>query len=264
MKNQTLGELLLHYILKKREVDTAELLTQAFCLPYTKQGIYKALRKLKAEEKILWSKRGKVEIHLLWLQKEIDILAAALPERDLVFKRFNEKPVSYTAANLTELERLYGQVFISLIASLEDEVKNFLFYDVHNYTYVNTTMIVNWYIDYISRSGGEIFLLVGSHSSLDETLRKRNKMKDIHVYCIPPRWPGPLSIFGDYIITIRFHKHILRRLDEIFAEETIESAGTLLAELYARSLPSKITIEKNPVKATKLAKVFRKYFHIKE
>jgi hypothetical protein len=263
MKRENLTEQLFEFILVRREVSTSEILTEKLFTKYTKQGIYKALRSLRDEEKILWSKRGKVEVHLLWIQKEIDRLAEALPEKELVFKRFTESPVTYSAPTLTELERLYGQIFISLISSLEGKVKNFLFYDVHNYTYVNTTMIVDWYIDYIRRSDGDIFLLVGSQSPLDEQLRKRNKMKEIHVFCIPPRWPVALSIFGEYIISIRFNKKILSAFEEIFATETMESAVLPLTNLYASKYPSKITIERNATKAAKLAKTFHKYFVIK-
>lgn len=263
MKRENLTEQLFEFILARREVPTSEILEQSVFRNYTKQGIYKALRSLRDEEKILWSKRGQVEVHLLWIKKEIDRLADALPEKELVFKRFTESPVTYTASTLTQLERIYGQIFISLISSLEGKVKNFLFYDVHNYTYVNTTMIVDWYIDYIRRSGGEIFLLVGSHSPLDEQLRKINKMKEIHVFCIPPRHPVALSIFGEYIISIRFNKKILSTFEKIFTNETIESAVPLLAKLYAGKYLSKITVEKNATKAAKLAKTFNKYFVIK-
>ena len=263
MKKENLKEQLFQYILERREVGTNEILMEKLFSKYTKQGIYKALRSLRDEEKILWSKRGRVEVHLLWIQKEIDRLATALPQKELVFKRFTDVPVTYTAPTLTELERLYGQIFILLISSLEGKVKNFLFYDVHNYTYVNTTMIVDWYIDYIRRSGGDIFLLAGSRSPLDELLRKRNKMKEIHVFCISPRWPVALSIFGDYIISIRFNKKIISAFEEIFANNTIESATPLLTSLYVKRYPSKITIERNAVKAAKLAKTFHKYFVIK-
>ncbi len=263
MSKEKLEEKLFRYILDRRELATNEILEEKQFNKYTKQGIYKALRRLRDEEKILWSKRGKIEIHLLWIQREIDKLATALPEKELVFKRFSEVPVSYTASTLADLERLYGQIFISLISSLKNDVRNFLFYDVHNYTYINTTMIVDWYIDYIRRSGGDIFLLVGSLSPLDELLRKRNKMKEIHYYCISPRWKEALSVFGDYVISIHFNKKILSEFEKIFSFTTLEEATPLLSDLYQRKLNSKITIELNPTKANSISKTFKKYFIIK-
>ncbi len=263
MSKENLEEQLFRYVLDRREVATNEILEEEQFSKYTKQGIYKALRRLRDEEKVLWSKKGKIEIHLLWIQREIDKLASALPEKELVFKRFSEVPVSYTASTLADLERLYGQIFISLISSLKNDVRNFLFYDVHNYTYINTTMIVDWYIDYIRRSGGDIYLLVGSHSVLDEVLRKRNKMKEIHYHCISPRWPVALSVFGDYVISIRFHKKILSEFEKIFACSSLEEATPLLSSLYQKKLNSKITIELNPVRANNISKTFKKYFLIK-
>lgn len=263
MKKETLEEKLFQFILSKREVATKEILQQDFGSSYTKQGLYKALVRLREEEKILWSKRGKVEVHLLWIQKEIDRLATALPNKELVFKRFTTTPVTYIAVNLTDLERLYGQIFISLISSFEGRVKNFFFYDIHNYTYVNTTMVVDWQIEYLIRGGGEVFLLVGSLSPLDLELKRTNKMKEIHTHCIVPKWSEGISVLGDYIISIKFHPTIRKRLDEIFATCTAEEARAPLELLYKQKLPCRIKVEKNVQKAELIKKTFNKYFILK-
>ncbi len=85
-------------------------------------------------------------------------------------------------------------------------------------------------------------------------------MKSIHIHCIKPRWQEAISIFGEYIITLKFHKKVLAEFDTIFARETIETAAPLLEKLYTCRYPTKVIIEKNAEKARRYTKVFRQYF----
>ena len=250
------------YILKYKALNSLDIVGYFIDSGFTKQGVYKVLRKLKSENKILWAKQ-KVEIHLLWVQQEIDRLASAMPEKDLLFANISKKRVYY-ANNLVELEQLYGQLFISLIPLLSKDVKNYYFHDLHNYTYVNTTQIVDWYIDYILRHKGSIYLLVGSTSILDLELKSKAKMKQIHMYCTDTKPKHSLSIFGDYIITIKFDKKIYAEVDNIFQTMNEKQASIPLQNLYAKKSRHKITIEQNPPLARKYEKEFRKYFVIKD
>jgi hypothetical protein len=229
---------------------------------FTKQGVYKVLGQLQKDEKILWVKTS-VEIHLMWLHKEIDKLASALPRKELVFEEFSSGKAIYHAKTLTELEQIYGQIFISLISTLEGSVKNFLFHDVHNYTYVNTVPIVDWYIDFIIRNRGTIYLLVGSTSLLDRELKKKNKMRSIHIHCADTKLTASYSIFGDNVITVTLAKKVQEKINEIFETCSEKEASPQLQKLYETKGRHKIVVEKNPKKARLLEKEFKKYFPIK-
>ena len=117
MKSYTLGTDIFNYLLAKKKLETPDLITHFQKLGFTKQGVYKVLRKLHDDNKILWVKTH-LEIHLLWLHNEIDRLASAFPRKEIIFQEFGTKKKIYTAKTLTELEQLYGQIFISLISSM--------------------------------------------------------------------------------------------------------------------------------------------------
>ena len=263
MKNYTLEKNVFSYILTKKKLAAPQIVQHFELLGFTKQGIYKVLRKLHAEGKILWVKTH-IEMHLLWLQQEIDQLATAFPRKEIIFQEFSEKKKVYTAKTLTELEQVYGQIFISLIASLHGQVTNFLFYDVHNYTYVNTVGIVNWYIDFIQKHKGNTYLLVGSTSPLDLALKKKNKMNSIHIHCADRKSKISLSIFGDYVISVTINRSVMEKIDIIFQTMSESNARIPLEMLYQTKSRHKIVVEKNPAKAREIEKEFRKYFHIKE
>lgn len=258
MKNENMEKRVLHYILEHKKTTTTTIVSHFRTLGYTKQGVYKTLRRLHDEGKILWVKTH-VEIHLLWLHSEIEKLAQGLPKKEIVFQEFNEKKKTYKVKTLTELENVYGQIFISLISSLQN-VKHFLFYDLHNFTYVNTVPIVDWYIDFIFKHHGQICLLVGSQSPLDIDLKKKNRMKEIDIHCINKKWNVCLSVFGDYIIYVHPHKKIMKKMDVIFNTHTESTAQEPLKKLYEEKSTHKIVIEKNRAKALEIEKVFKKYF----
>lgn len=262
MKSVKLETLIFLYILETRQTTTLHIVDHFKKAGYTKQGVYKVLRLLYTEGKILWVKTH-IEVHLLWLHDEIELLAKALPKKEIVFQKFTEKKQTYTVKTLTELENVYGQILISIIGSLQGTITDFLFYDIHNYTYVNTVPIVDWYIDFIFKNKGSVYLLVGSKSPLDLALKKKNKMKSIQIHCIDKKWNVNLSVFGDYVITVHTGKKILNAMNGIFENSTEESARKPLEKLYNEKSLHKIVVEKNPAKAKEIEKEFRKYFVLK-
>ncbi|MEN9551862.1 MAG: hypothetical protein RI935_239 [Candidatus Parcubacteria bacterium] len=262
MKPANLKTRIFLYILETRQTTTLRIVEHFKKAGYTKQGVYKILRLLHSEGKILWVKTH-IEVHLLWLHDEIELLAKALPKKEIVFQTFTEKKQTYKIKTLTELENVYGQIFISIISSLQGTIKNFLFYDVHNYTYVNTVPIVDWYIDFIFKNKGSVHLLVGSKSPLDLALKKKSKMKSIQIHCIDKKWGVNLSVFGDYVITVHTGKKTLDAMNSIFKNNTEESARKPLEKLYNEKSLHKIVVERNSVKAKEIEKEFRKYFVLK-
>jgi hypothetical protein len=262
MQKYVLEERVFSFLLEKRKTTTLEVVNVFGDGGYSKQGVYKVLHKLKNEGKILWSKT-QIEIHLLWLHRQIQLLATALPQKEIVFQEFAEKRRVYYAQNLIELENVYGQIFISLISSLGDSVKNYLFYDLHNYTYINTTQVVDWYIDFILKHGGRVYLLVGSKSALDLAIKKKNKMQEIHIHCIDKKWNTNVSVIGEYVIRVTTNKKIAKHIDQIFDNKSEVEAKELITNLYEEKAIHKIVVEKNPKLAHSIENTFKKYFLLK-
>ncbi len=228
----------------------------------TKQGVYKCLRRLEQEGKIVWLAKT-VQINLVWLQKEIDALTSHLPNKEFFSQslpRENSK-ATFKIKTLNEAEELYSQLFVMVLSSLEAQEKEFLFYDLHNHTYLNHVPLVNWYIDYILKKNAESFLLVGSVSPLDLQLKK--KMSGAEVHCTEMRhFNCYLSVLGNYVISVYLDKKVFNNLEKIFNSEGVDSARLSVSRLAEERGSFKIMLEQNKDKAYKIRKVFKKYFHI--
>ncbi len=86
MKSYNLEKVLFGHLIEKRRTTTLDVVAHFEKKGYTKQGVYKVLRRLRVQGKTLWVKT-RVEVHLLWLHREIDRLASALLKKEIVFSR---------------------------------------------------------------------------------------------------------------------------------------------------------------------------------
>jgi hypothetical protein len=238
---------------------TTELVQKFTKRGFTKQGVYKVLRKLRDEEKIIWYK-SHIEINLVWLYREIDALTALLPTPQIALDDFSKKHV-YRVANLAELDVLYDQLFVKLMDRVPSTIQNFFFYDLHNYAYVYKASLVDWYVDFMCKRKANIFLLVGSQSSLDYAITC--DMSNVRSHCIPKKWNAFVTVFGNYVIHNSIDAGVAKELDMIFKNETKESGRSKLIALAKVKGNFKITVEMNLQKARQIEKVFKKYFLIK-
>lgn len=244
------------YLLQKREASTHDLVVHFEKKKYTKQGVYKVLRGLRDTGKIIWINQN-VEINQVWLHKEIESLTSLLPRKAIFFDTFNSKKV-YSVKTLTELDHVWGQLFISILSSLETTPPHILFYDLHNYTYLHKTSLVEWYVQFLYKKTSKIFLLIGSTSSLDQKLRKQ--IHDIHAYCIPKKWEAFVTVIDDFIIYNHVDRKIWSEMDTVFNSDDIETAEGEVQFLSQKKGTYKIVVERNLEKVKKIEKGFAQYF----
>lgn len=258
MKSYTLETSIFSYILKKKKSDTLSLVKHFEKKGFTKQGVYKILRKFKQDQKIIWITKH-IEINLFWLHKEIESLSDALPCPDVAFINQFATKKTYRMKTLSEMDDLYAQLFISIVSVFPDSKKDFLFYDVHNYTYLHKIPTVEWYLAFLKKNQGETFLLVGSSSPLDLLLKK--KMKGLQVHCVENKhFDHFIFNLGDHIIRCYLDKKILKKIDTIFSAQTIPEATNSLETISQEKGIFKITVERNTAKAEHVRKIFKKYF----
>lgn len=261
MFDESVKSQVFQYLVTKRyQLSTEELVTdfvsQKIC---SKQAIYKALRELQAQNMIVWIRKY-VSVNLVWLQQTVEQLSFALPNRDFSSATLPTpgKKIVIKARSLQELDAINGQIFLSLMPLLEKK-DPLLFYDIHNYTYINRVSLVDWYIGHMLKYSPDIFLLVGSNSPLDTTLRKQ--MGSIEVYCTPHiHFKQVVAVFGNYIIYNRLDKLVQKELDQIFSESSLVTAKKKMGVLYPEKGSFKITILNNRKEAEKIKKIFKKYF----
>ncbi len=256
MKN-ILTEQLFEKILYLRSCSGNDLLKQ---FPhYTKQGVYKALRSLEAEGKILWQKRV-ISINLLWASQQIESLSS-LFDSQLYSSPKKDKLQIYNAKTLDELDLLYSQLFITLSNSFKNQKnRSYLFYDIHNYTYLHKRPLVNWYINRITKESRKIKLLVGSMSPLDKEVTK--EMNGLEFYHITKKWNYFLTVFDDIIIKNHLDKKILKMIDTLFENSDIKKSQLIIQDISKMKGSFKITVEKNEEKAKEIRNIFSKYFKL--
>lgn len=258
MKSYTLETSVFSYILKKKKSDTLSLIKHFEKQDYTKQGVYKILRKFKQEQKIIWINKH-LEINLFWLHREIENLSDALPRPDIAFTNQFATKKTYKVKTLSEMDDLYAQLFISIASSFPGSKKDFLFYDLHNYTYLHKIPAVEWYLEFLKKNQGETFLLVGSTSPLDLALKK--KMKGLQMHCVDNKYFDHFIFnLGDHIIRCYLDKKILKKIDTVFSTQTIPEATNSLEPISHEKGTFKITVERNTAKAERIRKIFKKYF----
>ncbi len=256
MKAYTLEKGVWEYLMEKRESLTLDLVVHFEKQKYTKQGVYRVLRLFEKEGRVI-RLRNYVAINLMWVQSEIERLSTLVVRPELFFESFETKHV-YRVKTLDELDRLYGQLFVTLLSSHVKTLPVALFYDLHNYTYIHKIPIVDWYIDFIYKKAPKICLLIGSKSPLDSVLAK--KMKRISVYQTEKRWPYFISVLGNYVIYNHVDKKVWGRIDHVFMNTDIDKARNELLFLSQLKGNYKIVVEKDSTRAEYFRKYFAKYF----
>jgi hypothetical protein len=256
MKPYVLAALVWEYLLEMRECPTDALVTHFEELHYTKQGVYRVLRQLEKEGKIL-KLRGYVAVNLMWVQDEIEKLTSLSSEPRIFFDTFDTKRV-YRMHTLEELDRVWGQLFVLLLASLKEPLKYALFYDLHNYTYIHKVPIVEWYIRELYKKAPKICLLVGSESPLDTLLKE--DVKNISLHLAERKWPYFVAVIGEYVIYNHLDKRVWGEVDRVFEGIDIGTAREELLFLSRRKGSYKIVVERNPKKAEEFKRYFEKYF----
>jgi len=251
----TLSEDVFSYIKTHRAVSTLELTDVFQKRNFTKQGVYKVLRTLKKEGKVLWT-RQHVTINLLWLHREIESLARIFPERRAIFETFAKRQV-YTMKTLAELDDVWGQIFASILTSLPS-LSYALFYDLHNYTYIHKIPVVEEYIQLLYKKNSKICLLVGSDSQLDQQLRVQ--MGGVSVHLVPKKWNSFISVLGDFIIYNYVDTRVWKEIDAVFETKNHNEALDDIAFLSQKKGTYRIVVERDLAKAKAIKKYFDKYF----
>jgi hypothetical protein len=255
MKHYTLGTDVFNFICTSGTVDTRKLVRVFESRGFSKQGVYKALRQLAQDEKILL--RPKLAtVNYVWLIREIRALSALLPDHALVHETYAKRRV-YKMKTLNELDAVYAQIFVSILMAQSEKRSEALFYDLHNYTYLHKVPLVDLYVDLLNKKFEQTCLLVGSESPLDKVLKKK---MTIPVHLIPKRWNTFISVIGDYTIYNYVDSRIWSKIDRVFNTMDVSTASTAIRSLAEDRGSYRIVVEKNVEKSEEFRRVFGKYF----
>ena len=238
----------------------------------TKQAVYAAVRKMKAEEMILTVK-GASSLNMTWINEMITYL-------DLAKRHYVNKGSQGSILDMEDGERIkyyftdshrgdifWTHAYFLLLENLASDEPVFL-YNPHEWFLLareeNERSVIRSTV-----SAGHLFLLTAcGETFLDKHIRKQFDGTDSQYNLLrQPLFPDTnyyLNIFGDYLIEVWLDKKVAADIESLYRStgawsESVSGTFRNILELNGRL---RMVISRNHAKAERLKKMFRKGFAI--
>jgi hypothetical protein len=238
----------------------------------TKQGVYKAIKKLKEEEIITISNK-EVSLSSLWLKKMNDFFALAqyYYKQPLTASSFlslsSAQKISFSLKDLTELDIFSAHVFYLLNQVINKNEPIFAF-NYHQWFYYGREENDQFLSYSIKKKQQPLLLLLGNKNDLDFAVKKiyneGTSQCDILEKKIFPR-NYYFIIIGEFLIECYLDEKVVNLLDDFFQKykKFDSTAQQELTEIINLKCKNRMVISKNSKKIEKLKKIFKRYFLFK-
>lgn len=254
------------FLLAKGAVDSTELQKQVSEVKkVTKQGFYKALRELVAEEVVAKNKQF-VVLNNFWVNKLQSFVAGidSQYQADDSFLGLEEgESLVYHFKNLASLDVLWMHYFY--IIAKKEANEPFLFYNSHEFwslfRYSEEAAMYEW----VSKSDRKSYGVIGGNTPLDRSTTAYVKGFGFEmVYEDKMSLPKNYftSVIGDYILDTILDMNTANAIDKLYKKHTVwnETVAKELDEILKNIKRSKVVIYRNKKKAEMLRKKLMKYF----
>lgn len=229
----------------------------------TKQGVYRVLRKLKRDGKIIIYRRS-VSINTLWLEKlrsTIKNLSSVSMFDDLSSLKREEKIV-IESRGLTETDALWSEAFINIENRIGAKYPLYL-YNPHNWTILIQPEIDRLHVDRLRYKQRLMFLSIGGRTSLDKETVQLVAREKIHCSLSSLfKIPHYVAIIGNYILIVKLSQKGNAFIDKVFRERISPEEAAREIKMTSGEIKAKIFIENNPAKAKELKKKIARDFFI--
>lgn len=241
----------------------------------TKQAVYRVLRKLKKEEKIVV--HGKqVSLNLLWLEKMNNFFSLArfyYSSRTMTSNGFldlGEKgKIIYYFKNLKLLDAFWSHIFYMFNKILPDGQPIFI-YNPHEWFAYGQPETEKVLIDDLLNKKRQTLITVSHRTTLN--LELKNKFSgDFFQYNISltrkfPKNNYYLNIYGDYLAEAFIDPIVSKQIDDFFVKTKIfdNKAKIQLERILSQDSRHKLIISKNKNKADKYKNILKKDFYVKK
>jgi len=274
--NQSIEELIIK-ILQEGPLATVELVGKISTVREgtTKQGVYRVLRKLNSEEKIvIYGKTVSLNVNWLKTSSEFFSLALYYYSPKLIsndsFLNIREKDkVVYYFKNLNLLDSFGSHVF-NMFAEILNPKEVIFVYNPHAWFSYARQESEQALIKILSERNKQVLITVGNDFPLDRELKKqfKNDLVQYHITdkIISEKPNYYFNIFGDYIIELFIDQKIEMQVDKFFKETRIfdEKAKRELTGIISSEGKNKLIITRSHNKAGKYKKILAKNFYIKK
>ena len=233
---------------------------------FTKQGLYRVLRKLKTEEKVVIYK-GVISLNQLWVFTLRSLTQKASGGNSVIGNIAEMKEgerIQLRLKGLDSIDRVWSDLFLSLEMFTPASLPLYL-YNPHNWTILAREATDRVHIEQLEKKGRQTFLAIGSDTFLDKETVKLMKSK--HVECSIYAGMNEdtyIAVLGVFIFHIKFDAHTNLAVDHAFREsETIDELKEKLRQLDTKA-KGKIMVERETGKALAWKKKFAKHFYIRK
>jgi len=263
-------------ILQKGTLSGTEIVRQVSVLrpKTTKQAVYRVLRKLKDEEKIVIHGKS-VSLNIQWLKSmgEFYSLAEFYYSGSTGTGSFlnikGRDKIIYLFKNLNLLDA-FGIHALHMMGMVTEKYTPLFAYNPHEWFFWARREAEQMFVEAMHKDERQLFL-VSSHSDpLDLELRKhyQGDLLQYHIAEKPllPKDNYYFVVIGDYLMEVYFDEKIIQELDEFYSKTLAwnEDAKESLQKIIFKSSKNKLVISKNRRKIERYKKMLSPYFFIKK
>ncbi len=262
-------------ILQKGTLLGAEIVRQASLLrpETTKQAVYRVLRKLKDEEKVVIHGKS-VSLNIQWLKSMSEFYSLAefyysgSTGTDSFLNIKGRDKIIYLFKNLN-LSDAFGIHALHMMGMVTEKHTPVFAYNPHEWFFWARREAEQMFVEAMHKDGRQLFL-VSSHSDpLDLELRRyyQGDLLQYHIIeqSLFPKENYYFVVFGDYLMEVYFDEKIVEELDEFYKTTKTwnEEANLALQKLVLKSSKNKLVISKNRRKIERYKKMLSPHFFIK-
>lgn len=253
-------------LLSKGPIDSIELQKEVEGRKtITKQGFYKALRELVAEEVVVKNKQI-VALSNLWINKLQSFVTAV----DEEYKQSSEfidlqegETITYHFKTLESLDLFWMHQFFLIAKNFSTEPV--IFYNPHEFwslfRHQEQSLLYQW----LQENKREVYFVIGGETSLDKETTSYIKDFGIHVHHTKDTGLKKnyfSTVTGEYCIETVLDMNTTNNINALYVDhpswstKTEQDLGMVLQNLKR----SKVVIERNKEKAERLRKKLMRYF----
>ncbi len=239
----------------------------------TKQGVYRVLRKLKKEEKIVIHGKS-VSLNIQWLKSMGEFFSLAefhysgSTGTDSFLNIKGRDKVVYSFKNLNLLDA-FGIHALHMMGMVTEKHTPLFAYNPHEWFFWARREAEQMFVEAMHKDERQLFL-VSSHSDpLDIELRKHYQGDLLQYHIVEkPLFPKGSYYFvgiGDYLMEVYFDEKIVEELDLFYKTTKTwnEEARLALQKIVLKSSKNKLVISRNKRKIERYKKMLSPYFFIK-
>jgi hypothetical protein len=241
----------------------------------TKQGVYRVLRKLKKEEKIVI--HGKlVSLNLHWIKNMNEFFSLAqfhyspkVASPDGFLNVREKDKIVYFFKNLNLLDSFWSHAFHMFAETLNPKEPIFV-YNPHEWFAYARQETEQTLIKTMNEKNKQVLITVANNDPLDRELKRKFGSDllqcDISDKPLFERQNYYFNVFGDFLVEVFIDQIIAKQIDEFFkkTKEFDDKAREDLSKIVSKSGRNKLIISRNYKKAAKYKKTLSRNFFIKK